>query len=106
MARPGPATGVHGDELFPLLPGQSVGLVGQIPQDPTALAAVLERIRQDAGVRPESEAPVGVEVVRRRGADADHLFLIHDAGTITGPQHRHAVRSDRDPCGSDARLRR
>nr|WP_234442469.1 beta-galactosidase [Streptomyces sp. FxanaA7] len=122
--------GVHGDELFPLLPGQTVGLAGRIPQDATAdlwterlrlagaeavatyadgplvgvpavtrhahgrgtawyvathpdsatLAAVLERIRQDAGVRPECEVPTGVEVVRRRGADADYLFLIDHAG--------------------------
>ncbi|MEU0900543.1 beta-galactosidase [Streptomyces massasporeus] len=122
--------GVHGDELFPLLPGQRVGLTGQVPQgatadlwterirlagaeavaayadgplagvpaitrhaygsgtawyvathpDPTTLAAVLVRIRQDAGVRPEAEVPAGVEVVRRRGTDADYLFLIDHAG--------------------------
>ncbi|WP_369179640.1 hypothetical protein [Streptomyces mutabilis] len=39
-----------------------------------ALAALLERIREEAGVRPEREAPLGVEVVRRRGADAEYLF--------------------------------
>ncbi|MDX3733525.1 beta-galactosidase [Streptomyces caniscabiei] len=122
--------GVRGDELFPLLPGQTVGLAGQVPQeatadlwterlrltgaeaiatyadgpladipaitrhsygsgtawylathpDPATLAAVLERVRQDAGVRPEREVPAGVEVVRRRGTDADYLFLIDHAG--------------------------
>ncbi|MFH8655196.1 beta-galactosidase [Streptomyces afghaniensis] len=122
--------GVRGDEPFPLLPGQSVGLAGQVPQDatadlwterirltgaeavaayadgplagvpavtrhaygsgtawyvathpdPTSLAAVLERIRQEAGVRPEREVPAGVEVVRRRGTDADYLFFIDHAG--------------------------
>ncbi|MFF8015361.1 beta-galactosidase [Streptomyces sp. NPDC007929] len=122
--------GVHGDEPFPLLPGQSVGLGGQVPQDatadlwterlrltgaeavatyadgplagvpaitrhtygsgtawyiathpdPTTLAAVLNRIREEAGVRSEHDVPVGVEVVRRRGAEADYLFLIDHAG--------------------------
>ncbi|MFI7296177.1 beta-galactosidase [Streptomyces sp. NPDC050121] len=48
--------------------------------DSTTLSAVLERIRQDAGVHPEREVPAGVEVVRRRGADADYLFLIDHAG--------------------------
>ncbi|ULR55675.1 beta-galactosidase [Streptomyces deccanensis] len=122
--------GVYGDELFPLLPGRSVGLAGQVPQgatadlwterlrltgakavatygdgplagvpaitrnsygsgtawylathpDPTTLAAVLERVCQDAGVGPEREVPAGVEVVRRRGTDADYLFLIDHAG--------------------------
>ncbi|KUO06030.1 beta-galactosidase [Streptomyces caeruleatus] len=122
--------GVHGDEPFPLLPGQTVGLAGQVPQDATAdlwterlrltgaeavatyaegplagvpaitrhtygsgtawylathpdtttLDAVLERIREEAGVRPEHDVPAGVEVVRRRGAEADYLFLIDHAG--------------------------
>ncbi|MCD9879547.1 beta-galactosidase [Streptomyces guryensis] len=122
--------GVRADEPFPLLPGQSVGLAGQVPRgatadlwterlrltgaeavatytdgsladvpaitrhaygsgtawylathpDPATLAAVLQRIGQEAGVRPEHEAPAGVEVVRRRGADADYLFLIDHAG--------------------------
>lgn len=121
---------MHGDELFPLLPGQSVGLAGQVPPDATAdlwterirltgaeavatyadgalagvpaitrhpygsgtacypathpdpatLAAVLERVRREAGVHPEHEVPAGVEVVRRSGADADYLFLIDHAG--------------------------
>ncbi|MEU6915239.1 beta-galactosidase [Streptomyces olindensis] len=122
--------GVHGDEPFPLLPGDSVGLAGQVPPDATAglwtehirlagaesvaryadgvlagvpaitrhsygsgtawylatqpdpatLAAVLERMRQEAGVRPEREVPPGIEVVRRCGTDADYLFLIDHAG--------------------------
>ena len=122
--------GVRADELFPLLPGESVSLSGQVPQGATAdlwterlrltgaeavatyadgslagipaitrhahgggtawylathpdsgtLAAVLERIGQEAGVRPEHEAPAGIEVARRRGPDADYLFLIDHAG--------------------------
>lgn len=31
-------------------------------------------------MRPEREVPAGVEVVKRRGADADYLFLIDHAG--------------------------
>ncbi|MEE1833074.1 beta-galactosidase, partial [Streptomyces sp. SP17KL33] len=122
--------GVYSDELFPLLPGRSVGLAGQVPQDatadlwterlrltgaeaiatyadgplagvpaitrhsygsgtawylathpdPTTLATVLQRVCQDAGVGPEREVPAGVEVVRRRGTDADYLFLIDHSG--------------------------
>ncbi|MFF0160678.1 beta-galactosidase [Streptomyces sp. NPDC005263] len=48
--------------------------------DPATLAAVLGHICQEAGVRPEHEVPDGVEVVRRRGTDADYLFLIDHAG--------------------------
>jgi beta-galactosidase len=48
--------------------------------DPTTVAALLERIGQEAGVRPEHRAPAGIEVVRRRGTDADYLFLIDHAG--------------------------
>ncbi|MFE9450138.1 Beta-galactosidase C-terminal domain [Streptomyces sp. NPDC006739] len=50
------------------------------PSDPATLAAVLDRIVRESGVRPTREAPAGVEVVRRRGADADRLFLIDHAG--------------------------
>ncbi|WP_328872393.1 beta-galactosidase [Streptomyces sp. NBC_00287] len=115
--------GVTTDELFPLLPGESVGLsdggtatlwtervrlagasavtsytsgpltgvpavtrhdygagaawyVATAP-DPSTLAALLDRIREEAGVEPVRNAPPGVEVALRRGADADFLFLIN-----------------------------
>ncbi len=48
--------------------------------DQETLAALLHRIRQDAGVAPEHQVPNGVEVVRRRGAEADFLFLIDHTG--------------------------
>lgn len=111
------------DELFPLLPGESVGLsdggtgtlwservglsgaeavasytsgplaggpavtrnslgsgagwyVATLP-DPTTLAALLDRIRAEAGVEPVRRTPRGVEAVLRRGPDADYLFLIN-----------------------------
>ncbi|MFH0174863.1 beta-galactosidase [Streptomyces cacaoi] len=49
--------------------------------DPDTLAALLERVREEAGVRPLlEEVPAGVEAVRRRGSDADYLFLIDHAG--------------------------
>ncbi|MFD9000331.1 beta-galactosidase [Streptomyces sp. NPDC059582] len=120
------ALGVRTDELFPLLPGETVGLSGGgtaslwservrpagaetvtsytdgplsgVPAvtrhaygtgsawylatrpDPDTLAALLDRIRAEAGVAPVRTAPPGVEVVRRRGADADYLFLIDHSG--------------------------
>ncbi|MFF4655019.1 beta-galactosidase [Streptomyces sp. NPDC001381] len=122
------ALGVRTDELFPLLPGETVGLdaggsgslwservrpagaqvvssytegplaggpaitrhgygtgtawyVATLP-DPETLAALLDRIRAESGVRPVVDAvlPPGVEAVRRRGADADYLFLIDHGG--------------------------
>ncbi|MFF3335008.1 beta-galactosidase [Streptomyces sp. NPDC002888] len=48
--------------------------------DQDTLAALLDRIRQEAGVTPEQDAPAGMEVVRRRGAEADYLFLIDHTG--------------------------
>ncbi|MFG2733008.1 beta-galactosidase [Streptomyces canus] len=48
--------------------------------DQDTLAALLDRIRQEAGVTPEQDAPAGIEVVRRRGAEADYLFLIDHTG--------------------------
>lgn len=48
--------------------------------DPDTLAALLDRVRREAGVTPEQDAPAGIEVVRRRGAEADFLFLIDHAG--------------------------
>ncbi|GGR39945.1 beta-galactosidase [Streptomyces aurantiogriseus] len=121
------ALGVRTDELFPLLPGESVGLSGGgrgslwservrlegaeavttytdgpltgIPAvtrhtygtgttwylatlpDTSTLGALLERIRTEAGVQAELEGvPAGVEAVRRRGTDADYLFLIDHTG--------------------------
>ncbi|MFE2219710.1 beta-galactosidase [Streptomyces canus] len=48
--------------------------------DQDTLAALLDRMRQEAGVTPEHHAPAGIEVVRRRGAEADYLFLIDHTG--------------------------
>jgi beta-galactosidase len=123
--------GVRTDELFPLLPGETVGLTGDVPPgatadlwservrvqadgaevvasfadgplagipavtrhgrawylathpDPATLAALLARITADAGVRPAHAhaVPAGVETVRRRGTDADYLFLIDHTGS-------------------------
>ncbi|GCB44524.1 beta-galactosidase trimerization domain-containing protein [Kutzneria buriramensis] len=122
--------GVITDELFPLLPGETTGLAGEVPPGATAdlwservrltgaravatfadgspaghpavtrhhhgrgtawylathpapdtLAGLLHRIVREAGVTPEHEAPNGVVVVRRRGSEADYLFLIDHAG--------------------------
>lgn len=122
--------GVVTDELFPLLPGETTGLTGDVASgatadlwseriqltgaqavashadgpltghpavtrhqygkgaawylgthpDPDTLAALLDRIRQEAGVTPEHDAPAGMEAVGRRGAEADYLFLIDHTG--------------------------
>jgi beta-galactosidase len=48
--------------------------------DQDTLAALIDRIRQEAGVTPDQDAPAGIEVVRRRGAKADYLFLIDHTG--------------------------
>ncbi|MCT9079449.1 beta-galactosidase [Streptomyces fulvoviolaceus] len=45
--------------------------------DPTTLAALLDRIRGEAGVEPVRATPEGVEAALRRGPDADYLFLIN-----------------------------
>ncbi|MET9964776.1 beta-galactosidase [Streptomyces sp. NPDC006356] len=117
------ALGVRTDELFPLLPGESVGLsdggtgtlwservrlAGAEPvasytsgplrgvpavtrnahgtgvtwylatlPDPQTLAALVDRIRAEAGVEAVRGTPEGVEAVLRRGPDADYLFLIN-----------------------------
>ncbi|MFG2133949.1 beta-galactosidase [Streptomyces sp. NPDC048751] len=124
--------GVRTDELFPLLPGETLHLTGDVPAgatadlwservrlagaapvasygdgplaggpavtrhtpgagtawylatrpDPATLAALLDRIRDEAGVQPVLAAPQpGVEAVRRSGADADYLFLIDHSGS-------------------------
>ncbi|WP_392959301.1 beta-galactosidase [Streptomyces sp. LN245] len=122
--------GIRGDELFPLLPGESAGLTGQVPPGATAtlwservrlngaeavatytdgpltgvpavtrnthgqgtawyvatlpdadtLTALLDRVRAEAGVAGAGDTPPGVETVRRRGRDADYVFLIDHAG--------------------------
>ncbi|MPY57263.1 beta-galactosidase, partial [Streptomyces spongiae] len=122
--------GVVTDELFPLLPGETTGLTGDVPPAATAdlwsermrltgaeavaayadgplaghpavtrhrhgngtawyvathpdqdtLAALLRRMCQEAGVTPEHQAPAGIEVVRRLGAEANYLFLIDHTG--------------------------
>ncbi|MGW0420933.1 beta-galactosidase [Streptomyces sp. NPDC003015] len=117
------ALGVSTDELFPLLPGETVTLDGGgtaslwservrlagadavtsytdgpltgVPAvtrhtygegvawylathpDPGTLAALLDRVRAEAGVEPVRRTPEGVEAVLRRGEDADYLFLIN-----------------------------
>ncbi|MET8944985.1 beta-galactosidase [Streptomyces sp. NPDC004542] len=48
--------------------------------DPDTLGALLDRVRAEAGVEPVLTVPAGVEAVRRRGADADYLFLIDHSG--------------------------
>jgi beta-galactosidase len=48
--------------------------------DPATLAALLDRVRGEAGVEQVRTAPPGVEVVRRRGPEADYLFVIDHAG--------------------------
>ncbi|WP_179201977.1 beta-galactosidase, partial [Streptomyces caniscabiei] len=119
------ALGVRTDELFPLLPGESVGLsdggtaslwservalagaeevtsytsgpLTGIPAvtrhthgsgtawyvatrpDPTTLAALLDRVREEAGVTSVRPTPEGVEAALRRGTEADYLFLINHA---------------------------
>ncbi|MFF3335411.1 beta-galactosidase [Streptomyces sp. NPDC002888] len=122
--------GVLTDELFPLLPGETTGLAGDVPPgatadlwservrltgalavasyadgplaghpavtrhhhgsgtawylathpDPDTLADLLHRISREADVAREHQAPAGVEVVRRRGSEADYLFLIDHTG--------------------------
>lgn len=48
--------------------------------DPATLTAVLDRLRAEAAVQPEADAPAGIEVVRRRGTGAGYLFLIDHIG--------------------------
>ncbi|MFJ8151619.1 beta-galactosidase [Streptomyces sp. NPDC094468] len=48
--------------------------------DAETLAGLLGRIREEAGVAAGRAAPHGVEVVVRRGADADFVFVIDHAG--------------------------
>jgi beta-galactosidase len=119
-----------GEGLFPLLPGETTSLTGEVPPGATAdlwservrlagaravasyadgplaghpavtrhqhgsgtawylathpdqvtLATLLHRISREADVTPEHQAPAGIEVVRRRGAEAVYLFLIDHTG--------------------------
>ncbi|MFF3913988.1 beta-galactosidase [Streptomyces sp. NPDC001852] len=48
--------------------------------DPATLSALLDRVRGEAGVEAVRTAPPGVEVVRRRGPEADYLFVIDHTG--------------------------
>ncbi|MDT9700321.1 beta-galactosidase [Streptomyces sp. P17] len=126
--------GIRTDELFPLLPGESVGLseggtgtlwtervrlagaeavtsytegpLAGVPAitrrgpawyvathpDPATLAALLERLRTEAGVTPVRTTDPGVEAVLRRATDADYLFLIN-----------HTDRDTEVPVASGAR---
>ncbi|WP_053749131.1 beta-galactosidase [Streptomyces sp. MMG1533] len=144
------ALGVRSDELFPLLPGESVGLseggtaslwserlrlegaeavtsytsgpltgvpavtrrtygtgtawyVATLP-DPSTLAALLDRVRTEAGVEPVRVTPEGVEAVLRRGENADYLFLINhgerDAEVEVAPDGTELLTAKRLEGGS------
>ncbi|MGC5016389.1 beta-galactosidase [Streptosporangium sp. DT93] len=45
--------------------------------DPEAVAALLGRVRAEAGVLPAAETTPGLEVVRRRGPEHDFLFALN-----------------------------
>ncbi|NUP25014.1 MAG: beta-galactosidase, partial [Streptomyces sp.] len=144
--------GVRADEPFPLLPGETRGLTGQVPQgatatlwserlqltgaeaiatyadgplaglpavtrhaygagtgwylatspEPATLASLLERICDEAGVRPVLAAPSpGIEAVRRSGTDADYLFLIdHSGAGAEIPAHGVELLTDKPVHGS------
>ncbi|MFG3017915.1 beta-galactosidase [Streptomyces sp. NPDC048254] len=144
--------GVRTDELFPLLPGQTLQLTGQAPAgatatlwseriqlagadlvasfadgplagspavtrhtsesgtawylatrpDPATLAALMDRIREDADVQPVlTDAPGGLEVVRRSGTDADYLFLIdHGGAGAEVPADGVELLTGKPVCGS------
>jgi beta-galactosidase len=90
--------------------------------DPETLTALLHRIRTEAEVPDAGDTPPGVESVRRRGRDADYVFLIDHAGTgaeipvppgstelLTGKPLSGSVRVDpgeiavvREPRGKDS----
>ncbi|MET7452496.1 beta-galactosidase [Streptomyces sp. NPDC005574] len=48
--------------------------------DTDTLAALVDRVRTEAGVAPVRVTPEGVEAVLRRGEDADYLFLVDHRG--------------------------
>lgn len=54
----------------------SAWYLGTLPDDAT-LGSLLEQLVSDAGVTPVADAPPGVEVVRRTGADASWLFVLN-----------------------------
>ncbi|MGW7528179.1 beta-galactosidase [Streptomyces sp. NPDC054783] len=74
----GPLTGVPAVTRRPHGTG-TAWYLATLP-DPATLAALLDRVRGEAGVEPVRTAPPGVEVVRRRGPEADYLFVIDHAG--------------------------
>ncbi|MEU1168453.1 beta-galactosidase trimerization domain-containing protein, partial [Streptomyces sp. NPDC005921] len=57
----------------------SAWYVATLP-DADTLVGLLDRIRAEAGVAAGRVAPAGVEVVVRRGADADYVFVIDHTG--------------------------
>ncbi|MFG3009186.1 beta-galactosidase [Streptomyces cinerochromogenes] len=74
----GPLAGVPAVTRRPYGTG-SAWYLATLP-DPATLAALLDRVRAEAGVEPVRTAPPGVEVVRRRGPEADYLFVIDHTG--------------------------
>ncbi len=56
--------------------GGAAWYLGTLPDDLT-LGALLERVTADAGTRPASPAPVGVEVVRRSDGEQRWLFVLN-----------------------------
>ncbi len=63
--------------------GGAAWYVGTALDEPS-LGALLDRVRQAADLHPPVEAPPGVEVVRRRGAEASYLFVLnHTRNAVT-----------------------
>lgn len=48
--------------------------------DDSGTFALVQRVLEKAGVRPEAEVPPGVEAVRRHGDDRSYLFLVDHTG--------------------------
>jgi beta-galactosidase len=83
--------------------GRGVAWYAATRLDEAATGGLVARLCEEAGVRPVVEgAPAGLEAVRRRGPDADYLFLLNHgdepaevraAGTdlLTGRSHDGAV---------------
>jgi beta-galactosidase len=62
-------------------PGDGTAWYLATSPDPATLAALLDRICDEAGVQPVLSTPQhGIEAVRRSGRDADYLFLIDHTG--------------------------
>jgi len=76
----GPLAGIPAVTRHPLGDGTAWYLATR--PDPATLAALLDRICDEAGVQPVlSTPPHGIEAVRRSGTDADYLFLIDHTGS-------------------------